>query len=50
MILNIVGYRLLSSRKAVEISYKKAFLGSIIISPQNRDLFIKELKKRCEHL
>lgn len=41
------GYRLLSSKYALEIFYETAVLGSVKISPKDRELFISELKKRC---
>ncbi|WP_229672487.1 PH domain-containing protein [Pullulanibacillus camelliae] len=43
------GYRLLSSRTALEITYDAALLGSVKISPKERALFLKKLKKRCPH-
>lgn len=42
-----VGYRILSSKDALEIHYKQALLGSVIISPKQKQLFIEELQKRC---
>lgn len=44
------GYRLLSSRDALEIFYKKAVMGSVKISPDDKELFLTELKKRCPHV
>lgn len=41
------GYRILSSKKALELFYSSAILGSIKISPKNKSEFITELKKRC---
>ncbi|MGJ7922895.1 PH domain-containing protein [Neobacillus sp. LXY-4] len=41
------GYRLLSSKDALEVFYKSASFGSVKITPKNRELFISELKKRC---
>jgi Bacterial PH domain len=41
------GYRILSSKDGLELFYKSATLGSVKISPKNRDEFITELKKRC---
>ena len=41
------GYRILSSKDALEIYYKTGLLGSVIISPENKDQFIEELRKRC---
>ena len=42
-----VGYRLLSSRDAIEIFYKTSLMGSVKISPEDQKAFIAELKKRC---
>lgn len=44
------GFRVLSSKDAIEIFYKKAALGSVKISPKNKDEFISESKKRYPHL
>lgn len=44
------GYRILSSRDALEIHYRTGILGSIIISPERKKEFINELKKRCPRL
>ncbi|WP_117169766.1 PH domain-containing protein [Paraliobacillus sediminis] len=41
------GYRISSSKKALELFYSSAILGSIKISPKNKSEFITELKKRC---
>jgi hypothetical protein len=41
-----VGYKLLFSRDAIEIHYKTGFIGSVIISPENQEIFIEELKTR----
>lgn len=38
-----VGYRLLFSRDAIEIHYKTGLMGSVIISPENKQAFIEEL-------
>lgn len=46
----LVGYRVISSSNTVEISYTSGFRGQIIISPEDRDLFIEELKKRSPQL
>ncbi|WP_208590074.1 PH domain-containing protein [Gracilibacillus suaedae] len=43
------GYRILSSRDAIEIFYTTAALGSVKISPNDKEEFITELKKRCPH-
>lgn len=45
------GYRILSSRNALEIFYKNATIwGNIKISPKNKKEFVDELKKRCPNL
>lgn len=44
------GYRILSSKDALELFYKSALLGSVKISPKNKGEFITELKKRCPHV
>lgn len=41
------GYRLLSSTNGIEIFYKSGLLGSVKISPKEKELFLSELKKRC---
>ena len=41
------GYRLLSSRGALEIFYTTGMLGSVKISPKNVESFIEEIKKHC---
>ncbi|WP_062678781.1 PH domain-containing protein [Parageobacillus toebii] len=41
------GYRLLSSASGIEIFYKSGILGSVKISPKEKELFLSELKKRC---
>ncbi len=46
----LTGYRILSSKDALEVFYKTAILGSVKISPQDQDRFIEELRKRCPHL
>ncbi|SEP55634.1 PH domain-containing protein [Piscibacillus halophilus] len=46
----LTGYRILSSRDAIEIFYRTAILGSVKISPQNKDEFIDELIKRCPNI
>ncbi|HZG86695.1 PH domain-containing protein [Paenibacillus sp.] len=40
------GYRMIFSRDAIEIFYKTGFMGSVIISPVNKTLFIQELVRR----
>lgn len=44
------GYRILSSRDAIEIYSKQAFWGSVMISPMCKREFINELKKRCPNM
>jgi hypothetical protein len=44
------GYRILSSKEGLELFYQSATLGSVKISPKNRDEFISELKKRCPNI
>lgn len=44
------GYRILSSRDSLEISYKTSMLGSVKISPKDEREFLEELQKRCPHL
>ncbi|MED4452425.1 PH domain-containing protein [Metabacillus fastidiosus] len=44
------GYRLLSSKEAIEIFYKTGKFGSVKISPREKQNFINELKKRCPHI
>ena len=44
------GYRILSSRDAIEIYSKQAFWGSVTISPMCKREFISELKKRCPNM
>ncbi|PAF17547.1 hypothetical protein CHH69_14080 [Terribacillus saccharophilus] len=44
------GYRILSSRDAIEIYSKKSFWGSVTISPVCKSEFIDELKKRCPNM
>ncbi|HLQ84469.1 MAG TPA: PH domain-containing protein [Pseudogracilibacillus sp.] len=44
------GYKILSSRDAIEIFYKNATLGSVKISPEYKNEFILELKKRNPNL
>ena len=45
-----VGYRILSSKDALEIFYPTAILGSVKISPKDKERFLKELEKRCPGL
>jgi predicted membrane protein len=44
------GYRILSSRDALEIYYKTGIAGSVKISPVLKKEFISELQKRCPHM
>ncbi|MGG1632578.1 PH domain-containing protein [Rossellomorea sp. NRS-1567] len=44
------GYRVLSSRDALEIYYRTGSWGSVKISPRDKELFLSELDKRCSHL
>ncbi|MGM0851159.1 MAG: PH domain-containing protein [Bacillota bacterium] len=44
------GYRVLSSRDALEIFYRTGYWGSVKISPRDKELFLSELDKRCSHL
>nr|WP_126429682.1 PH domain-containing protein [Brevibacillus marinus] len=44
------GYRLLSAKDGLEIFYTSALFGSVKISPQDSELFIAELKKRCPNM
>lgn len=46
----LVGYRILSSKDALEIHYKKSMLGSIIISPEEQDDFLKVLFGKAPHI
>lgn len=46
----LIGYRVLSSKDALEIQYKTGLMGSIIISPENKQEFMEELRKRCKLL
>lgn len=41
------GYRILSAKNSLELFYNNGFLGSVKISPENRNEFLMELKKRC---
>lgn len=44
------GYRLLSSRDALELTNNKTMFGTIKISPNDQDAFVSELKERCPQL
>lgn len=43
-----IGYRLCSSKDALEIFYTTGIMGSVIISPENKERFIEELEKRMK--
>lgn len=45
----ISGYRVMTSKDGLEIHSRSIGLGSVKISPQNKDIFIEELKKRASH-
>ncbi|WP_078552007.1 PH domain-containing protein [Bacillus alkalicellulosilyticus] len=44
------GYRLLSSRDALEVFYKTGAFGSVKISPRDKKEFLTELSKRCPNI
>jgi len=44
-----MGYRICASKDALEIMYSTGFMGSVIISPENKKLFIEELEKRMKN-
>lgn len=46
----LAGYRILSSKDALEIHYKYSLLGSIIISPENQEQFVKLLLEKAPHV
>lgn len=46
----LFGYRILSSKDALEIQYKKALLGSVIISPAEQDDFLKVLLQKAPQI
>ena len=46
----LVGYRILSSKDALEIHYKKALMGSVIISPKRQEEFLKVLVEKAPHI
>ncbi|GAA0382202.1 PH domain-containing protein [Bacillus horti] len=41
------GFRLLSARNALEVSYSSAVFGGVKISPEKKELFLAELTKHC---
>lgn len=45
----ISGYRIMTSKDGLEIHSRSIGFGSVRISPQNKDLFIEELKQRAPH-
>lgn len=45
----ISGYRIMTSKDGLEIHSRSIGFGSVRISPQNKDRFIDELKKRAPH-
>ncbi|WP_185897331.1 PH domain-containing protein [Paenibacillus zeisoli] len=44
------GYRMLFSRDAIEVHYKTGLWGSVIISPEEKEAFIEELKRRNDRI
>lgn len=46
----LVGYRILSSKDALEIHYKKALMGSVIISPKEQATFLQVLSEKAPHI
>ena len=46
----LAGYRILSSKDALEIHYKKAVLGSVIISPSEQQEFLRILSEKAPHI
>ena len=44
------GYRVLSSKDALEIHYKKALMGSVIISPEKQEAFLQVLLEKAPHI
>ncbi|CAM4133209.1 PH domain-containing protein [Jeotgalicoccus halotolerans] len=45
----ISGYRMMTSKDGIEIHSRSIAFGSLRISPENKSLFIEELKKRAHH-
>lgn len=45
----ISGYRMMTSKDGIEIHSRSIAFGSLRISPENKSLFIEELKKRAPH-
>ncbi|SDO49002.1 PH domain-containing protein [Alkalicoccus daliensis] len=46
----LIGFRLLSSKDALELFYKTSILGSVKISPARQEEFVTELLKRAPHM
>lgn len=46
----LAGYRILSSKDALQIHYKHSLMGSIIISPDNQAQFVKVLLEKAKHI
>lgn len=46
----LTGYRILTSKDAIELFYSSGLLGSVKISPNGKESFIQELEKRCPHV
>lgn len=46
----LTGYRILSSKDAIELFYKTGTFGSVKISPKDKEKFIIELEKRCKNI
>ncbi|WP_313893215.1 PH domain-containing protein [Psychrobacillus sp.] len=46
----IAGYRILSSKDAIEIHYTKSLLGSVIISPERQEEFLNILLEKAPHI
>lgn len=46
----LFGYRILSSRDALEIHYNHSLMGSIIISPDNQEQFLKLLVEKAPQI
>lgn len=46
----LIGYRLMTAKKGLEIAYKTGLIGSVKISPADEEVFLSELQKRCPNL
>jgi len=46
----LIGYRLMTAKKGLEIAYKTGLIGSGKISPADEEVFLSELQKRCPNL